>query len=256
MGAITAKSFSRRDVKNIAVEYASSPAEISGSYFQKTYGFSEAVFYGILKRAVVESIVDDKVVESIKEKSIHNSQEKGGIGGGIRSLYKYQRLIEERKKFEFTIKEKKKLVTEYANAPKYVDLRMFCLANCIGQELFSRTIKSAILNNIVSDEIVDMLEEKALQHNDADEVKKVYFILRAERKSNIDAMRERKREQRSRRAIKKRKPIITKAYVNLSKLNLESVAETKTEAEADVKSESVAETKIEAEEKPELVDES
>ena len=182
-----AKDFSRCDVKNIALEYASSKDEVSASYFCEMYNITEGVFYSIIKRAVVESIVNDETARTIAKKASRNSGARGGEGGRIRSVYKHERLMHERSKFEFTIKEKIWYATQYAKSASYVDAKTFMIQHSMTRALFDRTICSAIVDGYVSDIVAKELYGKALQHNREEKVRTFFEGLFAQRKANINA---------------------------------------------------------------------
>lgn len=202
-----AKDFSRYDVKNIALEYASSEDEVSASYFCETYNITEGVFYSIIKRAVVESIVNEETAHVIAKKASRNSAARGGEGGRIRSVYKHERLMRERKKFEFTIKEKIWYATQYAKSPSYVDVKTFIVQHSMTRELFDRTVRSAIVDGHVSDIVARELFGKALQHNKEERVRPFFDGLFAERQTNMKAKKEHERQIRvkSRERSKERK---------------------------------------------------
>lgn len=192
-----AKDFSRCDVKNIALEYASSEDEVSASYFCETYNITEGVFYSIIKRAVVESVVDDETAHIIAKKASRNSASRGGEGGRIRSVYKHERLMSMRKKFEFTIKEKIWYATQYAKSPSYVDAKTFMVQHSMTRALFDRTIRSAIVDGYVDDTVACELRGKALQHNKRERVESFFEALFAERKANMKAKKEHEQQIRA-----------------------------------------------------------
>ena len=191
-----AKDFSRYDVKKIALEYASSEDEVSASYFCEMYDITEGVFYSVIKRAIVESIVNDETAQLIAKKASRNSAVHGGEGGRVRSVYKHERLMHERRNFEFTNKEKIWYATRYAESPSYVDAKTFIVQHSMTRELFDRTMSSAIVDGLVSDVIAKELLGKALQHNKEEKVRPFFEGLFAERKANMEAKKEQKRQSR------------------------------------------------------------
>ena len=61
---------------------------------------------------------------------------------------------------------------------------------------------SAIVDNIVSDEVVEKLQQKALQHNPSWRVSRLFRDLKAQRQKNIEEKKNRQRERRLQRKVR------------------------------------------------------
>ena len=151
------KDFSRSEAKKIAINYATTSDDLTASYFAMLYNTTSEDIYGILRRAVVESMVSDRVVSLIANKSGRNSAEKAKVVGQTKSYEKYQRLMERRAKFQFPREKREYYAIEYANSDPAITLRVFAELHCMSRSLLQRTLVSAVVDNVVSDEVVEKL---------------------------------------------------------------------------------------------------
>lgn len=195
------KDFSRNEVQKIAIKYATMPDDFTASYFAMLYNTTSEDIYGILRRAVVESMVSDKVVGLIANKSGRNSAERARVVGQTKSYDKYQRLMERRVTFQFPKDKREYYAIEYANSDPSINLRLFAELHCMSRSLLQRTLISAIVDNIVSDEIVDKLKAKALQSNPSWKVERFFKALRIQRQDNIANKKARQKERRMQRKM-------------------------------------------------------
>lgn len=193
------KDFSRSEAKKIAIYYATSSDDLTASYYAMLYNTTAEDIYGILKRAVVESMVSDRVVELIASKSGRNSAERAKVVGQTKSYDKYRRLMERREKFQFSREMREYYAIEYANSDTAMNFRIFSEVHCMSRSLLERTLISAIVDNIVSDEVVEKLKEKALQHNPKDKVDRLFRALKKQRQDNIANKKARQKERRMQR---------------------------------------------------------
>lgn len=109
----TIRSFSRRELYEMAIHYVESPAKYSGDFFADMYGISKSTFYHILHKVVEESIVSIEVSKRIAEKAAENTFKYGGKGAEIVTYESYNRSIERRKVFRFGKEEAKRYVSAY-----------------------------------------------------------------------------------------------------------------------------------------------
>lgn len=196
------KDFSRSECRKIAIGYATTADDLTASYFGMLYQTSPEVIYGVIRRAVVESMVGEKVVRLISNKSGRNSSNHGGEGSRRKSTEKYQRLMERRGNFEFSRDKKEYYAIEYANSDQAIDMKIFSEIHCMSRSLLQRTLVSAIVDNIVSDEVVEKLQQKALQHNPSWRVSRLFRDLKAQRQKNIEEKKNRQRERRLQRKVR------------------------------------------------------
>ena len=195
------KDFSRSEAKKIAINYATTSDDLTASYFAMLYNTTSEDIYGILRRAVVESMVSDRVVTLIANKSGRNSAEKAKVVGQTKSYDKYQRLMERRAKFQFTREKREYYAIEYANSDPSITLRVFAELHCMSRSLLQRTLVSAVVDNIVSDEVVEKLKEKALQGNPSWKVERFFKALKKQRRDNIENKKARQKERRMQRKM-------------------------------------------------------
>ena len=93
------KDFSRAQLYKIAFLYATTDHDCSYRYFEKEYQISPSTFYSILRKAVVENIVPDSIVEKMANKSAYNSFLKAGVPARQRSEKYYRMLRLKRKEY-------------------------------------------------------------------------------------------------------------------------------------------------------------
>lgn len=77
----TVKDFSREQIHGIAWRYATSGFELSHRYYEGEYEISQSTFYNLLKKAVIENVVSDEIVEKMAKKSASNSLYSAGRKG-------------------------------------------------------------------------------------------------------------------------------------------------------------------------------
>lgn len=188
----------RGEIYKIALQYADSEDVISATYFCEEYDITESVFRGIIARAVIESVVTEEYAKRISEKAGRNAERHGGAGAQLRSVKYHQYLMNRRKSFQFSKAKKIEIVTQYANSEGYIDLHIFSAINAICIPLLNRTIQSAIVDGLVSDEIIELLKRKALQRNDSSRVEKFFEQLIEERTAK-------KRKKKNKKVISEKK---------------------------------------------------
>lgn len=164
----TAKDFSRKKIAKIATQYAETNFAYSHDYFSREYNISKGTFYTVLEKAVIENIVDDKIVKMMAQKAAHNSQEKANEAGKQRSAKHYEYLILKRKQYMPPKKQAIMWTIEYAYC-KY-SKNDFVTKNFITIALLNRVIYKAIVENWVTDEIVKILKEKSLNKDSSEKV--------------------------------------------------------------------------------------
>ena len=88
----TIKDFSRKRIAMIAKQYAASSSPHAHTKISEEHGISDSTFYNILKKAVVENIVDIETVRLMAQKAMDNSEAKVGRNARKRSFKHYQSL--------------------------------------------------------------------------------------------------------------------------------------------------------------------
>lgn len=156
------KELSRREICVIAMEYSSTSNEKSGDYFSKRYNISTATFYNVLHKAILESIVNEKIARIIAKKAAYNNQIHGGEAAKRRTLSMYEELIKESKYHRLGRDEAKKWVTLYIESDLNID--DFSKENCIEVILLKRALYDAIIYSWIDDEKVNMLKEKTKKY--------------------------------------------------------------------------------------------
>lgn len=194
------KDFSRQKIKCIAEEYANTELEFSASYFCEHYNMTRGVFYALLRKAIIESIVSKECANKIAEKSAKNAEAHGGKGGRIRVEKAHEEYLFERVVFEFTKNDRRFYALDYADS--YMNVNEFCKHHCIAdRELFDRTLTSAIVDGLVSDAIVNKLREKSVKLH-AQKAEDFYDELAAKREEKAEIERKAKKARREKKNAK------------------------------------------------------
>lgn len=156
----TARDFSRVQIKHIAEQYASTALDYSAEYFAREYKISENTFYTLLKKAVVESIVDLNTVDYMERKASGNSAGHAGAAGSIRSLNHYRHLKQKRKIYLPSNKECAKISTEFANSK--LSMSQYSKKMCIASDsdLLKRIVCHSTDKSLLSTQVVKLLQEK------------------------------------------------------------------------------------------------
>ena len=158
--------YTRRMIWELAKEYADSPAECSRTYFCKKEGISQGTFYKLLHAAIEEWIVDEDIARRIARKSELNA----GLGseseaGARQSRHAYDESFKKRENYEISRSTAKKYAIMYAYSQ--FPQSYFKRAELMPTRFFNALLKKAIIEGIVSDEVVNALKIKALRNNDS-----------------------------------------------------------------------------------------
>lgn len=159
------RDFSRAKIKKIATDYANLDLKYSHTFFEREYEISEAVFYSIIRKAIVESIVDEQTVKRISKKAAQNSQDKVGEKAGMRTKKHQEYLALKRKVFKFPKKEARAIAYSYSESE--LTKQEFCKKNEITTKLFDQALVESIVNNWIDDIAVELLKNKALKNHES-----------------------------------------------------------------------------------------
>lgn len=152
------KDLSRREIKEIAEEYANTPFCKSCEYFMDEYNISESTFYNVLHKAVLESIVSESTAKMIQNKAAGNSERHGGVNAKKRTLNTYEHLLNQRTGFRFKVSEGKKIVLKYISSEKPIEI--FAYDNCVNLRLLKLALRDAVVFAWITNKQVKLLEEK------------------------------------------------------------------------------------------------
>lgn len=182
MAKKTGRQFSRNEVWEIATRYATS--KYSHTDFEVAYQSSRSSFYTVLDRAVIENIVDAETVIAMEERAKYNSEVKAGKPGAIRSEKHYAFLRKKRK--EYMLPKEKAIEMTITYAESLYSKKLFCRRIHISERLLDRTLYKAIVDNWVSDEVVNLLKAKSLKLNGDESTIKFWEQLKTYRERNAN----------------------------------------------------------------------
>lgn len=170
--AKTARQFSKKEIYDIAVWYATSYHEISAGIIADEYMISEATCRKLLDKAVILNVVNDKIVELMAAKAGYNSQVKAGTGGKKCSERHYDMLKAKRASYLPSKKEIIALAKGYAKSAQTKE--QYSQDNYITKQLLDRIIYKAIIENLVNDKTVEELKIKSVKRYGFDNVQKFW----------------------------------------------------------------------------------
>lgn len=178
--------FSRKEVYDFVFDYAHCPLFNTLEDCANSYHISIRMAKQLIYRAISECIVEDDTVAILCQKSYqsafqHACQEK--IYKAPYSAYtKYEQLKKERQRFCLSSEETIRIVVSYLASP--LNKELFCVENAMTKALFDRTLKIAILHQLISDDMVEDLRQKALHStSDASAVNSLFDSLKLARAS-------------------------------------------------------------------------
>lgn len=172
---------SRAQMRIIAENYANTSNEISGGIISRQYNLSKGTLNRLLKKVIVEHIVTEEMAMKIASKSAENAAIHGGAGAYNRVLNAYQRYLKERKLFRFDRKTESELTIEYATTP--VSPMSFWQLHSMDRLLFNKTLRYAVIESLVEDDIVELLKKKTKHFNPSEEVEGYFDSLILERET-------------------------------------------------------------------------
>ena len=204
------KEKSLEELKNFEIHvlerYATSDFSVSQADVARDNNITESCFVRIKEEAIINGYASRELVEAVRNKAVTKSERRIQQSGGKCILY-YERLIKQREEFLVTgipkaqikviaedgktekiYKLDKVIAEDIANNPSspIKDFKMkYNLESC---RMVRLILKIAIVENVVSDEIMELIIKRSLDlYSDEtlqDRAKKVFDEFRKERESN------------------------------------------------------------------------
>ncbi len=188
------KEKSLEELKNFEIHvlerYATSDFSVSQADVARDNNITESCFVRIKEEAIINGYASRELVEAVRNKAVTKSERRIQQSGGKCILY-YERLIKQREEFLVTGIPKaqiKVIAEDIANNPSspIKDFKMkYNLESC---RMVRLILKIAIVENVVSDEIMELIIKRSLDlYSDEtlqDRAKKVFDEFRKERESN------------------------------------------------------------------------
>lgn len=178
----TVKDFSRKQIAMIAKQYAASSSPHAHTKISEEQEISDSTFYTILRKAVVENIVDMKTVQLMAQKAMDNSEAKVGRKARKRSFKYYQRLVVKRTEYMLPKDKAIELTKAYANTEKTKS--QFIARMYVTEALLNRTLLKCIVENWVPDEVVLKLKKKSLGKDNSPKVQEFWEQIETFRSEN------------------------------------------------------------------------
>lgn len=142
------KDFSKAELKEIALLYIEKDQNYKK--ISSLYDISEGTFYAILRKVIVEHIIDLDTVAKFKERS--EVSELFFFGKNAKNITKnhYYNTLVERNHYLLPKTKSKPLFREFLYKDDSISKIKFCNERFIDLELLDKTILDCIVNNIIS----------------------------------------------------------------------------------------------------------
>ena len=182
------KSFEEfnRFAKAITEAYANSTTEYSQTSAAIDNRVTKEAFRKLMDYAITMALVSIQTAENVLNKAKYNQQRKTQEAGGS-SINHHNDLM--RKRVDYLVggylnAQINTIATDIANNHLYT-IGHFCKKYDIESEILAKKLlERAIVENIVSDDIMEKLIERSLKKNPTDSAKKYFARLRYERQNN------------------------------------------------------------------------
>lgn len=154
------KDFNKKQIKEIALFYAKNP--VTRSYFIKKYNISASTFYLILKKAIIEHIVDNDTCRGIEKRALKNIKEHEETQNIDNHILYYDKIFLERQSYIGTKKYRYSLMKDFINRDMRISKKDFCKEKFIDIELLDKIIVHCILKSEISDRLYEKLKSNTL----------------------------------------------------------------------------------------------
>jgi hypothetical protein len=150
--------------REIAIDYANSAASTARTALSAKHDITESTFYTLIELSITHSLVSDKTVQSIFEKTLANLSVHGN--NGYNSKIKHQELLEKRKNYSaFRKKDIAYIARYYANHPELSKAEVanfFCFINT---KPLDQILQKACVELIISDTVFKALWKRAIDNS-------------------------------------------------------------------------------------------
>lgn len=149
--------------QRLAYDYATSSASTAVTALTEKYDITKSAFYTLLEIAVTHHLVNDNIVQSIREKLISNLAAHGCKG--YKSTVKYNQLVEKRTNFSAFLKKDIEYIAKYyAEHPEESKQEICARFHFYHVKVMNRILKIACEKLIISDKIFNMIRQRAIDN--------------------------------------------------------------------------------------------
>ena len=159
--------------KKVAMEYATSPYEYARSYITTQYNITPHCYYQILDNAIIEGLVDEKMVYLMEQKALEN-QKAHMSHAGMTTRKHYSDLRKLRKENSivnmYSNEDLKKIATEFA----FTDFSVSeCAQNLnVSIRIYTLILEKAIIELLVDDNVYEAIKKRSIERAPSDEAKR------------------------------------------------------------------------------------
>ncbi len=158
------KSFSRIEIRDIAIKFSKNPSLVNCA---KELGITgivlKSLLYDSISKCIVEADMANVFLKVIREFVIQNGDDSALIGFNLIC----KQIIAKRKSFMLSNYQAICITIRYSSSP--LNKKQFCFENAITCSLLDRTLLYTTCNCMVEDDIVEALNKKALSHDSCNE---------------------------------------------------------------------------------------
>lgn len=173
--------------EKLTKEYASSEPKFARTYFTEHYNISIDCYYKVLEHAIVTNLVEDVIVEKMKNKALSN-QEANNASAGATTIAKYARMYSQRYEYivnSFSECEIKGFATDFGDNPD-ISKDDFASAYGVNRKVIELLLTKAIVENIADERAVDAIERRSIinaKPGQEETVRKSFAKLREKREA-------------------------------------------------------------------------
>ncbi len=147
--------------KQVAVFYSKTVPSTARTKIMEKFDLTESTFYTLLEIAITHHLVDDAVVEKIREKTLANQKSHGNTG--YYSTVKYNNLKETRRNYSaFSKKDIKYIATYFAEHPEKSKSQISSFFSFTNTKVLDQLLKKACLEIIISDKVYKKIVSRSV----------------------------------------------------------------------------------------------
>lgn len=147
--------------KQVAVYYSKTVPSTARTKIMEKFDLTESTFYTLLEMAITHHLVNDNVVEKIREKILANQAAHGNTG--YHSNVKHNKLKESRKNYSaFSKKDILYIATYFAEHPDKSKSQISKFFSFTNSKVLDQLLKKACLELIISDKVYKQIVSRSI----------------------------------------------------------------------------------------------
>ena len=180
--------------KQVATDYACSPASTARSDFMRKYNITESCYYTILEFSVSHSLVSDVIVEKIIKKLTANQRD---FNNGYNTRVKYNLLKEDRKNYSAFSKSEILYIAKYfAEHPEESKAEIASRFSFCDTKVLDQVLYRACIECIVTDKVFEQIKAHSLGSTQDLNKTEAFFQKLERKRTELKAARKRTNKEK------------------------------------------------------------